>query len=191
MRPLIGILPQALLQKILQSRWNGALNAHLEIVPAHRSDKRSRKFPSVSPRLGSKVHFKDRHCPAVDVGAFGKKLCCRLLRGAVSRRPSSAWADHRRVRIDLRHSCRPVQKSEHRSRFCQAKVTDLRGPAVSEQKIVGFDILMDQVVFMGVSEPSGELDRYVEKPLLHLFAGTLVESTVLYMAFQASFLHPL
>ena len=76
------------------------------------------------------------------------------------------------------------------SGFCQAKVGDLGVPFRAQKDVARLDILVDDVVHMGIVEPAGGLNRDVEDALLNLIGRAAVERTVADPVAKAAAVHP-
>ena len=76
------------------------------------------------------------------------------------------------------------------SGFCQAKVGDFGVPFRAQKDVARLDILVDDVVHMGIVEPAGGLNRDVEDALLNLIGRAAVERTVADPVAKAAAVHP-
>ena len=76
------------------------------------------------------------------------------------------------------------------SGFCQAEIGDLGVPFRAQKNVAGLDILVDDVVHMGIVEPAGGLNRNVQNPLLNFLGRAVVELAVMDPVAKAAAVHP-
>ena len=163
-----GVFTQALRQERLQLCRKREVFFGEKIFAAGLSRQRTCDPASLPARPGSaaQIHLHDADCPAVDVGKRGQRLVQGLLGRAVGRRVSPETFRQVigfSVRIGFR-LIRPCLKLCPRAG--KPEVSHFRVPALCQQQICRFDVLMDQAAacFMRVVKAPCELDRNVQEP---------------------------